>query len=171
MNSIHKLQDSIRTILINNGLTELSFNDKDELTDPTYIIWYDNDCQPYEDPVLKVYLKETGLSVELDARNFGNTVKVYDYDIDRKEWWEGIHANILEILERDSRRRCPVCGKPLVGNKKYCTADCRHVMASPLTVEQALAKANRNIHRLAKLAAGKDKRYLKQLMNKYTISV
>ena len=64
-----------------------------------------------------------GISVEVEARGFGSTITVCDYDIDRIEWWEGIRANMLEVLERDGRRRCPVCGKPLKGNRKYCCAE------------------------------------------------
>ncbi|MCO7114012.1 hypothetical protein NIB75_19715 [Bacteroides uniformis] len=56
---------------------------------------------------MKVYLENEGIAVEVEARSFGNTITVYDYDIDRIEWWKGIHANILEVLERDGKRRCP----------------------------------------------------------------
>ena len=168
MNSIKDLQKAVRNILVNNGLTELSLEDTGELEDPTYIIWFDNDCQPYEDPVLKVCIEETGIAVELDARNFGNTVTVYDYDIDRNEWWEGIRANLLEVLERDGRRRCPACGRPLKGNRRYCSDECRKLIVPEPTTEQVVKKANRNIRRLAALAAGKDKAYKKRLIEKYT---
>ena len=114
MDCIKDLQDAIRNILVNNGLTELCLGEPDELDDPTYIIWYDRHCEPHEDPVLKVYLENEGIAVEVEARSFGNTITVYDYDIDRIEWWKGIHANILEVLERDGKRRCPACGRPAV---------------------------------------------------------
>lgn len=93
MDCIKDLQDAIRNILVNNGLTELCLGEPDELDDPTYIIWYDRHCEPHEDPVLKVYLENEGIAVEVEARSFGNTITVYDYDIDRIEWWKGIHAN------------------------------------------------------------------------------
>ena len=41
MDCIKDLQDAIRNILVNNGLTELCLGEPDELDDPTYIIWYD----------------------------------------------------------------------------------------------------------------------------------
>lgn len=171
MNNIKDLQDSIRTILMNNGRTELSLGEPDELEAPTYIIWYDNACQPYEDPVLKVYLEGANIIAELDARDFGNTVMVYDCDIDRRERWEGIRANMLEVLERDGRKRCQACGKPLKGKKHlYCTT-CRDLMVPALTAEQIMEKANRNIRRLASLAAGKDKEYKKQLIGKYIVDL
>ena len=28
------------------------------------------------------------IAVEVEARSFGNTITVYDYDIDRIEWWK-----------------------------------------------------------------------------------
>ena len=142
MDCIKDLQDAIRNILVNNGLTELCLGEPDELDDPTYIIWYDRHCEPHEDPVLKVYLENEGIAVEVEARSFGNTITVYDYDIDRIEWWKGIHANI---------------------------AGCRDFMTPGPTVEQVAEKANRNIRKLASLAAGKDKAYRKRLIEKYTV--
>ena len=169
MDCIKDLQDAIRNILVNNGLTELCLGEPDELDDPTYIIWYDRHCEPHEDPVLKVYLENEGIAVEVEARSFGNTITVYDYDIDRIEWWKGIHANILEVLERDGKRRCPACGRTVKGRQGYCGAGCRDFMTPGPTVEQVAEKANRNIRKLASLAAGKDKAYRKRLIEKYTV--
>ncbi len=171
MKRIEDLQSAVRNILVNNGLTELSLGEPDELNDPTYIIWYDRHCEPNDDPVSKVLLEETGIAVEVQARSFGSTITIYDYDIDRIEWWEGICANLLEVLERDGRRRCPVCGKPLKGTRKYCSVECRKIMMPELTVEQVVEKANRNIRELAGLVAGKDKAYRKQLIEKYIIGL
>lgn len=169
MESIEDLQKAVRDILVNNGLTELSFGDPDELTDPTYIVWYDNHCDPYDDPVLKVFLEDTEIAVEVEARSFGSTITVYDDDINRLEWWEGIRANMLEVLERDGNRRCPVCGKPLKEKRRYCGDGCRKPATPEPTVEQAVKKANRNICRLASMVAGKDEAYRKQLVKEYSI--
>ena len=141
MDCIKDLQDAIRNILVNNGLTELCLGEPDELDDPTYIIWYDRHCEPHEDPVLKVYLENEGIAVEVEARSFGNTITVYDYDIDRIEWWKGIHANILEVLERDGKRRCPACGRTVKGKQRYCGAGCRDFMTPGPTVEQVAEKS------------------------------
>lgn len=171
MDSIRDLQTAIRNILVNNGLTELCLGEPDELDDPTYIIWYDRYCEPNEDPVLKVFLEDAGFAVEVEARIFGNTITVYDYDIDRIEWWKGIHANILEVLERDGKRRCPTCGRMVKGKQRYCSTGCRNFMTSGRTVKQVAEKANRNIRKLAILAAGKDKAYRKRLIEKYTVGL
>ena len=88
MDCIKDLQAAIRSILVNNGLAELCLGEPDELDGPTYIIWYDRHCEPNEDPVLKVCLEDEGIAVEVEARSFGNTITVYDYDIDRIEWWK-----------------------------------------------------------------------------------
>ena len=72
---------------------------------------------------MKVYLENEGIAVEVEARSFGNTITVYDYDIDRIEWWKGIHANILEVLERDGKRRCPACGRTVKGKQGIAVPD------------------------------------------------
>lgn len=130
MNNISNLTASVTAILKNNNLNEISLGDIGELVDPTYIIWWDNNCTPYEDPVIKVTSDEDGLSFEIDARDFGNTVTVQDYDIDRLEWWQGIHANMLEVLQRDGVLRCPVCGKPLKNHRQFCSDSCRNFATS-----------------------------------------
>ena len=83
--------------------------------------------------------------------------------------FSSIHANILEVLERDGKRRCPACGRTVKGKQRYCGAGCRDFMTPGPTVEQVAEKANRNIRKLASLAAGKDKAYRKRLIEKYTV--
>lgn len=148
MNNISDLMASITTILTNNNLSELSLGDIDELTDPTYVIWYDNNGSPYDDPVIKVMRDDEGLSFEVDARDFGNTVTVQDYDVDRLEWWQGIRDNILEVLQRDGTRRCPVCGKPLKGRQQFCSDTCRRSATPPPTIKEVTEVANRRIRTL-----------------------
>ena len=57
----------------------------------------------------------------------------------------------------------------LKGKQRYCGAGCRDFMTPGPTVEQVAEKANRNIRKLASLAAGKDKAYRKRLIEKYTV--
>lgn len=130
MNNISDLTASVSAILKNNNLNELSLGNIDELSEPTYIIWWDNNCTPYEDPVIKVMNDGDGLSFEVEARNFGNTVTVQDYDIDRVEWWQSIHANMLEVLQRDGIHRCPACGKPVKAHQQFCSDSCRKFATS-----------------------------------------
>lgn len=74
MDNISNIMASIVAILKNNGLTELSLGNYDELYDPAYIIWFDDDGNPYDDPVIKVIVEDSVVSVELEARNFSNNV-------------------------------------------------------------------------------------------------
>lgn len=122
---------SIMAILRNNNLTELAFGDYDELNDPTYVIWWDNHCNPYEDPVIKIALEDDDLAIEVEARDFGNIVTLSSSDIDREEWWQGIRDNMLEVLQRDGQRRCPACGKILAGEDEYCSDECRRQECRP----------------------------------------
>ena len=57
------------------------------------------------------------------------------------------------------------------GSRKYCSTGCRNLMMPQLTIKQVAEKANRNIRRLASLAAGKDKAYRKRLIEKYTVGL
>lgn len=171
MYNISNLMASITAMLKNNNLPELSLGDIDELSDPTYIIWYDNNGTPYDDPVIKVMLHDEELSFEVDARDFGNTITVQDYDIDRLEWWKGIHANMLEVLQRDGLRRCPACGKPLEGHRQFCSDTCRK-FATPAPAPQAIVKtANKNIHQLIRQIAGTDRKLEKELLKTYIITL
>lgn len=116
---------SIMAILRNNNLTELAFGDYDELNDPTYVFWWDNHGTPYEDPVIKIALEDDDLAIEVEARDFGNIVTLSSSDIDREERWQGIRDNVMEVLQRDGRRRCPACGKVLAGEDESCSDECR----------------------------------------------
>lgn len=146
MNNISNLTASISAILKNNNLHELSLGDIGELSDPTYIIWWDNNGTPYEDPVIKVTSDNDGLSFEVDARDFGDAVTVQDYDIDRLEWWQGIHANMLEVLQRDGLRRCSACGKPLNDHRQFCSDTCRQFASFASTTQDIAKMTNNHTH-------------------------
>ena len=75
------------------------------------------------------------------------------------------------MLERDGKRRCPACGRTGKEKPLYCSAGCREFMTPGPSVEQVAEKANRNIRKLASLAAGKDKAYRKRLIEKYTVGL
>ena len=90
MDNISNIMAAIVAILKNNGLTELSLENYEELNDPTYIIWFDDDGTPYDDPVIKVIVEDSEVSVEVEARNFTNNVTIQAYEINRLEWWQSI---------------------------------------------------------------------------------
>lgn len=171
MNNPSNLMASIAAILKNNGLTELRIEDYEQLNDPTYIIWFDNDGVPYDDPVVKVMVEDSSLSVEVEAREFAENVTLQDYDIDRLEWWRGIHANILEVLQRDGKRRCPACGKSLKGKQKFCSETCQAFAAPPPTAQEIADKANKHIRELITRIAPNDPKLKRQLTEKYIIKL
>lgn len=171
MDNISNIMAVIVAILKNNGLTELSLENYDELNDPAYIIWFDDDGTPYDDPVIKVIVENSEISVELETRNFSNNVTLQDYEIDRLEWWQGIHACVLEVLENDGKRRCPACGKPLRARQKYCSETCRK-FAMPQPAPQKVAElANKRIQKLIARIAQGNRKLRAELIEKYTVKL
>lgn len=171
MDNISNIMAAIVAILKNNGLTELSLENYDELNDPAYIIWFDDDGTPYDDPVIKVIVENSEISVELEARNFSNNVPLQDYEIDRLEWWQGIHACVLEVLENDGKRRCPACGKPLRAHQKYCSETCRK-FAMPQPAPQKVAElANKRIQKLIACIAQGNRKLKRSLTEEYFIKL
>lgn len=171
MDNICNIMASIVAIFRNNGLTELSFGDYDELNDPSYIIWFDNDGTPYDDPAIKVFVEDSEISVEVEAREFGNTVTLQAYEIDRLEWWQCIHASMLEVLEQDGKRRCPACGKPLRARQAYCSATCRTFATPKPTAGEIAEKANKHIRQLIARIAKGDRKLKRQLTEKFIITL
>lgn len=160
MDNISNIMAAIVAIFKNNGLTELSFGDYDELSDLAYIIWFDGDGTPYDDPVVKVMV---------EARNFSNNAEIQDYEIDRLVWWKSIHANVLEVLEQDGKRRCPSCGKPLRARQNYCSATCRKFAAPQPTAQKITELANKRIRQLIARIAQGDRKLKRTLTEKFII--
>lgn len=169
MDNISNIMAAIVAIFRNNGLTELSFGNYDELSDPAYIIWFDDDGTPYDDPVIKIMVEDDQISVEVEARNFSNNAVIQDYDIDRLVWWKSIHANVLEVLEQDGKRRCPSCGKPLRARQKYCSATCRNFAAPQPTAQEITELANKRIRQLIARIAQGDRKLKRTLTEKFII--
>lgn len=171
MDNISNIMAAIVAILKNNGLTELSLGDYTEQYDPTFIIWFDDDGTPYDDPAIKIIVEDSEISVELEARDFSNNVTLQAYEIDRLEWWQGLHAGVLGILEKDGNRRCPACGKPLRARQKYCSATCRK-FAMPQPTPQKVAKlANKRIQKLIARIAQGNRKLRAELTEKYIVKL
>ena len=171
MDNISNIMAAIVAILKNNGLTELSLENYDELNDPAYIIWFDDDGTPYDDPVIKVIVENSEISVELEARNFSNNVTIQAYEIDRLEWWQCIHACVLEVLENDGKRRCPACGKPLRARQKYCSETCRKFAMPQPTPQEIAELANKRIQELIARIAQDNRKLCAELTEKYIVKL
>ena len=171
MDNISNIMAAIVTILKNNGLTELSLENYDELNDPAYIIWFDDDGTPYDDPVTKVIVENSEISVELEARNFSNNVTIQACEIDRLEWWQCIHTCVLEVLENDGKRRCPACGKPLRTRQKYCSETCRKFAMPQPTPQKVAELANKRIQKLIARIAQGNRKLKRSLTEEYFIKL
>lgn len=171
MNNINSIKAAIVAIFKNNGLSELSLGNYDELSDPAYIIWFDDDGSPYDDPVVKVMVEKDHISVEVEARNFSNNAIIQEDEIDRLNWWRCIHTCVLEVLEQDGKRRCPSCGKLLRSRQKYCSATCRKFATPKPTAEEIAEKANKHIQALIALIAKGDRKLKRQLTEKFIITL
>lgn len=169
MDNISNIMAAIVAIFRNNGLTELSFGDYDELSAPAYIVWFDDDGTPYDDPVIKVMVEDDRISVEVEAHNFSNNAVLQDHEIDRLKWWQSIHACVLEVLEQDGKRRCPSCGKPLRARQKYCSATCRKFAAPQPTAQEITELANKRIRQLIARIAQGDRKVKRTLTEKFII--
>ena len=171
MDNISNIMAAIVAILKNNGLTELSLGDYAEQEEPTFIIWFDNDGTPYDDPVSKVIVADSEVSVEVEARNFTNNATIQAYEIDRLEWWQNIHTSVLEVLENDGKCRCPACGKPLRARQKYCSETCRaFAMPQPTALEIA-ELANKRIQQLIARIARGNRKLKRSLTEEYFIKL
>lgn len=171
MDNISNIMAAIVAILKNNGLTELSLGDYAEQDDPTFIIWFDNDGTPYDDPVIKVIVADSEVSVEVGARNFTNNATIQAYEIDRLEWWQGLHTGVLGILEKDGKRRCPACGKPLRARQKYCSEICRKFAMPQPTPQKVAELANKRIQKLIARIAQGNRKLKRSLTEEYTIKL
>ncbi len=171
MDNISNIMAAIVAILKNNGLTELSLENYEELNDPTYIIWFDDDGTPYDDPVIKVIVEDSEVSVEVEARNFTNNVTIQAYEINRLEWWQSIHASVLEVLENDGKCRCPTCGKPLRARQKYCSETCRRFAMPQPTAQEIAELANKRIQQLIVRIARGNRKLKRSLTEEYFIKL
>lgn len=171
MDNISNLMAAIVAMMKNNGLTELSLGDYAEQEDPTFIIWFDDDGTPYDDPVIKVIVENSEISVELEARNFSNNVTIQAYEIDRLEWWQCIHACVLEVLENDGKRLCPACGKPLRSRQKYCSETCRKFAMPQPTPQKVAELANKRIQKLIAHIAQGNRKLKQSLTEEYFIKL
>lgn len=134
-------------ILRNNGLTELNIRDTEECT---YVVWYDRHDALHDDPVQTVCWNGEELSLVVEDRDHGGTVILYESNdaFDRIDWLQSIRSNMIEALQEQGRRPCPVCGKPLKGRQRYCSDACRKTATPTPTVHEVIDTANRHIRAL-----------------------
>ena len=116
-------------------------------------------------------MENSDISVEVEARDFSNNVTLQDYEIDRLEWWQGLHAGVLGILEKDGKRRCPACGKPLRTRQKYCSETCRKFAMPQPTPQKVAELANKRIQKLIARIAQGNRKLRAELIEKYIVKL
>lgn len=96
---ISTLKNEIRTSIIaaleDNNLTKLDISDA---TEPTDVIWYNNDNDPHEGQAIEISYdgKELSLKVENDGKPI--TISENDPAFESLKWLDSIHDNVLEAL-------------------------------------------------------------------------
>lgn len=141
-----------------------------EQEDPTFIIWFDNDGTPYDDPAIKVIVENSEISVEVEARDFSNNVTLQDYEIDRLEWWQGLHAGVLRILETDGKRRCPACGNRFVPGRNTAPRPAG-IRNAPADTAKVVELANKRIQKLIACIAQGNRKLKRSLTEEYFIKL
>lgn len=91
----NEIRASIIAALEDNNLTELNISDA---TDPTYVIWYDNDNDPHEGQALEICYD--GKELSLKVENEGAPITIYEDDpaFESLKWLDSIHDNVQEAL-------------------------------------------------------------------------
>lgn len=125
---------SIKTILRNNSLDEISISDS---FDKTYVVWWSDKSNIYDGEVLLVRLREGRLSFVVDSENFTDEVELFedsDFALESPIWLDCIRENILEALSELHERVCHECGKPMdegfcieAGREYYCCEECLYM--------------------------------------------
>lgn len=91
----NEIRASIVSALEDNNLTKLDISDA---TDPTYVIWYNNDNDPHEGQAIEIGYdgKELSLKVETES----NPITIYEDNpaFESLKWLASIHDNVLEAL-------------------------------------------------------------------------
>lgn len=104
MREIKIERELLKRVLVENNITELSFGDIDELADPTYIIWFDKDCLPHEDPVIAIRLENNNLCLVINARESEEHIDLEenssDFVFENDQWLYQILGNVVEVLEK-----------------------------------------------------------------------
>lgn len=133
----NEILNSIKTILKNNRMGEISVNDS---SDRTFVIWWSNKDFIYEGQVLLVKLKDNQLSVVVDPEESLGKLELFEdsFALESPIWLNGIRDNILEALMEIHPRVCYDCGKPMKkgycidnGSEHYCSDECLHKHYTP----------------------------------------
>ncbi len=88
----------IVALMKNNNLKEVEFIEE-ELDDPTYVLWADNDGEWSESIVKKVSLCGEGIELHCDDEHGKVDIESHELACNHLGWLENIRQNILQALE------------------------------------------------------------------------
>ena len=133
-----ELLASIKTILKNNNLDEITISDSD---DKTYVPWWDSKGHINEGEVILVRLQKEKLSFIIDAEGYFGELELHeddDFAFENPIWLNTIRDSILESLMLVHERVCHHCGKPMDsgycirgGEEYFCSDHCLFEHYSP----------------------------------------
>ena len=133
-----ELLASIKTILKNNNLDEITISDCD---DKTYVPWWDGKGHINEGEVILVRLQKEKLSFAIDTEGYFGELELHeddDFAFENPIWLNSIRDNILEMLSEIHPRICLECGKPMNegfcidnGQEYFCSKECLHKHYTP----------------------------------------
>ena len=132
-----ELLASIKTIMRNNGLEEISVSD---CCDKTIVPWWSNKDYLYEGEVILVCLNDDRLSIILDSQDFCQNIELFEdsFALENPIYLNNIRDNIIEALSEIHEHICYECGKPVDekcliknGDEEYCSAECLSLNTTP----------------------------------------
>lgn len=91
-----ELIEAIKQIFQDNNLTEIDISD---VSDSTYVIWWDNDNNPAEGQVIEVHYDGEELSLKVDTEDKPVTLYESDFALESPVWLDSIYNNMIEILK------------------------------------------------------------------------
>lgn len=129
---------SIATIFANNNLDELEISE--EIDDPAYVVYFDDNGAGYDCKVHKVYIENGQLSLFVINDDDDIQAMVYSSELgcENLDWLNNIRKDILFTLGLKYKRICSECGKPMdegycidSGMEYFCSDECLHKHYTP----------------------------------------
>lgn len=91
----NEIRASIVSALEDNNLTRLDISDA---TDPTDVIWYNNDNDPHEGRAIEISYNGKELSLKVETESDPITISETDPAFESLKWLDSIHDNVQEAL-------------------------------------------------------------------------
>ena len=98
-----ELIQAIRKTLIDRNLTEIKIVNEleDEFEDAVFVVWFDEDGNAYDSPVIKVSLHEDSICLDVKDEDSGCIYTLYWYDLgcQNPDWLAAILIKVQQTLQ------------------------------------------------------------------------